>query len=94
MGQITAAGYFAARQSATGACTSYNSRTPQSPFIPPRQTTTTQPTLPQGFQPGDQAGSPQIIGTETAQQLKAAGLQQTLPATSVGLAECEQCTCD
>jgi hypothetical protein len=95
MGQVTAAGYFAARQSATGACAAYNSRTPQSPFIAPRQTTTAAlPTLPQGFQPGNLAGSPQIIGTESAQQLKSAGLQQTLPVNSVGLSVCEQCTCD
>jgi hypothetical protein len=95
MGQVTAAGYFAARQSATGACAAYNTRSPQSPFIPPRQTTTSAlPTLPQGFQPGNLAGAPQIVGTESAEQLKAAGLQKTLPVNSLGLSQCEQCTCD
>lgn len=36
-GTVTASNYFAARSAASGACVSYLTRAPQSPFIPPGQ---------------------------------------------------------
>jgi hypothetical protein len=95
MGKVSAPGYFSARQSATGACLAYAARTPQSPFISPRLTTTAPvPTLPQGFEQGDLAGSPQILSFATAQQQKAAGLRSFTPVSGSPLTACAQCTCD
>jgi len=84
MGTVTAAGYFAARQSAVGACVAYN-RNREPP--PPTQTartaaTTSVPTLPGANVPG-----------------AAAQLTSTLPGTldssaSTDLQNCANCVCN
>jgi hypothetical protein len=85
MGQVTAPSYFAARQSAVGACVAYNTNR-QPP--PPTDTSsaaasgTTVPILPQANVPG-----------------AAAQLGATLPgtlnfSTSVQLQRCANCVCD
>lgn len=84
MGQVTAPGYFGARQSAVRACLSYNlNRAPQSPFVVPRQLGAGPvPVLP-GAQPPASAtqSAPTLPGTlnfSTAEQLQM----------------CSNCTCD
>ena len=78
MGQVSAAGFFAARQAATGACLSYEQRSPTSPVIPtPASELSKLPILSPGFQQPDVAGAPPI-NFFSAQQLNA----------------CAQCTCD
>ena len=86
MGRVNAAGYFAARQSAVGACLSSNEeREPQSPFIatsPVSGFTTSVPALPGAAPPASAA----LMG-------------QTLPgaldtAPSEQLEMCSNCVCD
>ncbi len=84
MGEVSAPGYFAARQSAVGACLSYNlRREPQSPFQNTRESgTTTVPILPGADVPGT-----------------ATRLGQTLPgalnfSTAEQLQMCSNCVCD
>ena len=82
MGQVTAPGYFAARQSAVGACLSYNERRePQSP-LPNRTTTSALPTLQGANVPGAAAATgqtlPGVLNFTTAQQLQ----------------NCSSCVCD
>jgi hypothetical protein len=78
MGQVSASGFFAARQSATGACLSYMQRSPSPPGIPlPTTETQALPILSKGFEQGDLAGIPNL-NLLSAEQLNA----------------CAQCTCD
>jgi len=84
MGHVQAPTYFAARQSALGACLAYSQREPQSPLILPRISGLTPPiALPPGFAPTDEANEqeqplPGTLNFSTAQQLRM----------------CSQCTCD
>jgi hypothetical protein len=84
MGQVTASGSFGARQSAVGACLSYNlRREPQSPFQTTRASgATTVPVLPGAAAPGS-----------------ATQVGQILPGTlnfssSEQLQMCSSCVCD
>lgn len=85
MGQVTAQGYFAARQSAVGACLGYNhNREPQSPLLQSTRGSgaTLAPVLPGEAVPG-----------------AATQLRQTLPGTlNFSVAEqlqgCSNCVCD
>jgi hypothetical protein len=90
MGQVTAAGYFAARQAAVGACLSYNERRePQSPLTSSRTSTTAA---------GTGSGSvPVLPGAAVAGGASAVG--QTLPgtlnfSTAEQLQRCSTCVCD
>jgi hypothetical protein len=75
-GVVTAPGYFAARQSAVGACVTYNERRePQSPLLTTDATAlTTVPVLPGANVPGTAAllaqSLPGALNTSTAQQLQ------------------------
>jgi hypothetical protein len=100
MGLVSASGYFAARQSATSACLSYEQRSPTSPAIPlPETGLSTLPTLPPGFQqPGAASAAPGIAANQAA-VVSAARAGQQLPGSvtffsSQQLAACAQCTCD
>jgi hypothetical protein len=88
MGQVTGQGYFAARQSAVGACLSFNERRePQSPLQSTRTSTTA-------------AGSSSVAilpGAATAGN--AAQVGQTLPgtlnfSTAEQLQKCSNCVCN
>ncbi|MGH7878722.1 MAG: hypothetical protein ACREQD_04430 [Candidatus Binataceae bacterium] len=86
MGQVSAPGFFAARQAATGACLAYNQRRqPAPPELLTHQAAQFGPaaSLPQGFENPNLAASagailPGTLTTSTATQLKA----------------CSQCACD
>jgi hypothetical protein len=83
MGLVTASGSFGARQSAVGACLSYNlRREPQSPFQTTRASGAAVPVLPGAAAPGS-----------------ASQVGQTLPGTlnfssSEQLQMCSNCVCD
>jgi hypothetical protein len=88
MGRVTALGYFAARQSAVGACLAYNrNREPPPPTQTARTTVNTSvstsvPTLPGASAPGAAA---QLTST----------LPGTLyPSTNADLQNCANCVCD
>jgi hypothetical protein len=88
MGTVTALGYFAARQSAVGACLAYNrNREPPPPTQTARTTVNTSvstsvPTLPGASAPGAAA---QLTST----------LPGTLnPSTNADLQNCANCVCD
>jgi hypothetical protein len=83
MGLVTASGSFGARQSAVGACLSYNlRREPQSPLQSSRTTTSALPTLQGANVPGAAAAAgqtlPGVLNFTTAQQLQM----------------CSNCVCD
>ncbi|HLW71818.1 MAG TPA: hypothetical protein VKS22_14480 [Candidatus Binataceae bacterium] len=86
MGQVSASGFFAARQAATGACLAYNERRPHPPpLLATHQASAfgSVATLPQGF--------------ENPSAATAAGttLPGTLTTSSVGqLAACSNCACN
>jgi hypothetical protein len=88
MGRVSAAGYFAARQSAIGACLSYNElKQPVSPFRPPTALLNgpialgSSAALPGASQPADAAAAQVLPGTLNF-------------STSEQLLMCSQCTCD
>jgi hypothetical protein len=86
MGRIGAAGYFAARQAATGACLSFNERRePAPPQISTHQASSFGPaaTLPQGFENPNLASS---TGSNLPGKLTTSSAAQ--------LAACSQCACD
>lgn len=87
MGRVQAQSYFAARQGAVSACISYNEKIrPQSPFMPPRSTSSfasSLPPLPPGSEPLDLAGS-------QGEQLPG-GVTITNQAQ---VQMCSKCTCD
>jgi hypothetical protein len=87
VGNVNAASYFAARQSAISSCLAFNQlKEPVSPFIPPRASlglpvTSTTAGLPGASLPADAAAVQTLPGTlnfSTAEQLQM----------------CSQCTCD
>ncbi len=80
-GQVTASGYFAARQAATGACLTYNKRTRVA--APVVQTNQPVSVVPQGLENPNasssaSSGLPGALNFSTTQQQKA----------------CSQCACD
>jgi hypothetical protein len=84
MGQISASGYFAARQGATGACLTFNERREPAPpaLTVPHGTAFAPPlTLPQGFENPNAGASPGLPGALNF-------------STSGQLAACGQCVCD
>jgi len=74
IGQVSAAGYFAARQSAVGACVSYNERREPASPLQSMGSSATVPVLPGSAVPGSatQLGStrPGTLNFSTAQQLQ------------------------
>jgi len=82
MGQVTAPGYFAARQSAVGACLSYNERREPEQALLATRSSTTVPVLPGADVPGRaaQLGQtlPGALNFSTEQQLQ----------------NCSNCVCD
>ncbi len=84
MGAVTAPGYFVARQSAVGACVTYNERRqPQSPLLSTNASTQTSvPVLPGAAVPG--------IGSQLAQTLP--GALNT--STAEQLQMCSNCVCN
>ncbi|HKV56224.1 MAG TPA: hypothetical protein VJN94_16445 [Candidatus Binataceae bacterium] len=84
MGTVAAPGYFAARQSATGACLSYNAgKSPASPFNEP------------DAYAGLAKASPFLPGTEPPDAAAAHVLPGTLnTSTASQLQMCSQCTCN
>jgi hypothetical protein len=84
MGQISATGYFAARQSATSACLSYNQRKePASAFNYARSFAgaALSPTLPGATEPADAAAAQVLPGTLNF-------------SSAAQLQGCSRCTCD
>jgi hypothetical protein len=94
-GTVTASSYSAARSEATGACVSYLTSTPQSPFIPPGQspglsgTRTSSSNVTSGTSSNSSAGQPPGAGTSNspATALKNSPLQ-------TGLGACNVCACN
>jgi len=89
MGQVQAPSYFGARQSALGACLSFNERRePQPALIQQRSSS---------GQVGSSSGLPLPPGFTSPNAAKAAG--QSLPgglsvSTAGQLQACQTCTCD
>jgi len=85
-GQVSASGFFAARQAATGACLSFNrNRAVSPPSLPTHQGSSFAPaaTLPQGFENPNAAGS---TGSTLPGELSFSSSGQ--------LTACSQCACD
>jgi hypothetical protein len=95
-GTVTASGYFAARSAASGACFSYVTSAPQSPFIPPGQspglnntnvgTSTSNPTsstssLSAGLPPGTTTSNSPVNALKNS-------------PTLTGQTECNVCACN
>jgi hypothetical protein len=86
MGEVSAAGYFAARQGAVSACLSYNTNKQPAPPAVPIQT------------PSSNLSAPNMPGVSIPANM-AASVGQSMPGTinfssSAQLRECSQCTCD
>jgi hypothetical protein len=86
MGQVSATGYFAARQGAVSACLSSNTNKQPAPPSVPIQT------------PSSNISAPTMPGVSIPANM-AASVGQSMPGTinfssSAQLRECSQCTCD
>jgi hypothetical protein len=94
-GTVTAPSYSAARSAATGACISYLTSTPQSPFIPPGQSpglggaSTSSSSVTSGTSSNSSAGQPP--GTETS-NTPVTALKNS--PTQTGLGACNVCACN
>jgi len=83
MGRVSASGYFAARQAATGACLSFNERREPAPPAVTSSPLAPVTTLPQGFENPNLASS---VGSNLPGKLTTSSAAQ--------LAACSQCACD
>jgi hypothetical protein len=107
VGQVSATGYFSARQGAISACTSYAElKQPASPYNEPTSyagLANAPPPLPGAAQPADAAASQLLPGTLNFSLNRAASsavvssvAAQVQPGTisSAALQDCSQCACD
>jgi NCAIR mutase (PurE)-related protein len=87
MGQVSAAGYFAAKQTATTACLTYNQqKEPALAAVAPADGVV--PLVPQGFASPDVVAVPSSVAT-TATLPGAASITTTAQQTA-----CERCVCN